>query len=285
MIKKFIIVTLLSVGANASLFDFLTVKKAQEAYDNKAYAKAEKLYQNLEGDEARFNEADALYHQKHYKEALAKYGEVKSEKLSFKKLYNMGNSYAQLKKIDEAIESYEKALKIKDDADARHNLELLKKKKKEQKKKQNKKNNKKDDKKQKDKDKKNKDKKEQDKKEQDKKQKEGGKDSDKQKDAQKNKPMNPKDKKSDAQKKEEQKKQEAQKKKEAQKQKDKEQEKKEKEKEKQQEAKATAQAQKNTPISKMEERKWQKMLNKRGVNTLMIPLPNKGEKRNETNPW
>ena len=93
--------------------------------------------------------------------------------------------------------------------------------------------------------------------------------------------MNPKDKKSDAQKKEEQKKQE-QKKQEAQKQKDKEQE---KEKEKQQEAKATAQAQKNTPISKMEERKWQKMLNKRGVNTLMIPLPNKGEKRNETNPW
>ena len=176
MIKKFIIVTLLSVGANASLFDFLTVKKAQEAYDNKAYAKAEKLYQNLEGDEARFNEADALYHQKHYKEALAKYGKVKSEKLSFKKLYNMGNSYAQLKKIDEAIEAYEKALKIKEDADARHNLELLKKKKKEQKKKQNKKNNKKDDKKQKDKDKKNKDKKEQDKK-----QKEGGKDSDKQK--------------------------------------------------------------------------------------------------------
>jgi Ca-activated chloride channel family protein len=42
---------------------------------------------------------------------------------------------------------------------------------------------------------------------------------------------------------------------------------------------------KQPPITNMEEKKWQKMLNQRGVNTLMIPLNNKGEKRNETNPW
>jgi len=50
------------------------------------------------------------------------------------------------------------------------------------------------------------------------------------------------------------------------------------------ENKKAQEAEKKAPISKMEERKWQ-MLNKKGVNTLMIPLPNKGEKRNETNPW
>ena len=38
------------------------------------------------------------------------------------------------------------------------------------------------------------------------------------------------------------------------------------------------------PISNMEERKWQKMLNQRGVNTLMIPLQ-QGENKNESNPW
>ena len=42
--------------------------------------------------------------------------------------------------------------------------------------------------------------------------------------------------------------------------------------------------QSKVPISNMEERKWQKMLNKRGVNTLMIPLK-KGERNNEKNPW
>jgi Ca-activated chloride channel family protein len=38
------------------------------------------------------------------------------------------------------------------------------------------------------------------------------------------------------------------------------------------------------PISNMDERKFKKMLNQRGVNTLMIPL-NKGKKENETTPW
>jgi len=40
------------------------------------------------------------------------------------------------------------------------------------------------------------------------------------------------------------------------------------------------------PISDMEEKKWQKMLNGRGVNTLMLPVGNpKGGKRDEQNPW
>ena len=44
-------------------------------------------------------------------------------------------------------------------------------------------------------------------------------------------------------------------------------------------------AKKQPPITDMEERKWQKMLNQKGVNTLMLPLNNKEQKRNETNPW
>ena len=42
---------------------------------------------------------------------------------------------------------------------------------------------------------------------------------------------------------------------------------------------------KKQPISNMEERKWQKMLNQRGVRTLMLPLNSKGEKQDETKPW
>jgi Ca-activated chloride channel family protein len=40
---------------------------------------------------------------------------------------------------------------------------------------------------------------------------------------------------------------------------------------------------KQPPISNMEERKWQKKLNQRGVNTLMLPI-RKGENKDEK-PW
>jgi hypothetical protein len=34
----------------------------------------------------------------------------------------------------------------------------------------------------------------------------------------------------------------------------------------------------------MEERKWQNMLNKKGINTLLLPIK-KGGNKNEENPW
>ncbi len=44
---------------------------------------------------------------------------------------------------------------------------------------------------------------------------------------------------------------------------------------------------KPAPISNMEVRKYEKMLNKRGVNTLLLPLNTKGERKyeNNINPW
>ena len=44
---------------------------------------------------------------------------------------------------------------------------------------------------------------------------------------------------------------------------------------------------KPAPISDMEVRKYEKMLNKRGVNTLLLPLNTKGERKyeNNINPW
>ena len=244
--------TLLSASLSASLLDFKYLEEAKDAYNNKNYSKAQTLYQKVDQDEARFNVADALYRQKKYKEAIEAYEQIEEPTLEAKKLHNIGNSYAQLKKIDEAIEAYTKALKLSDDADTQFNLDLLKKKKEEQKKKDKKK---KDDKK-KDKDKKDK------KKDSDKKQKD--KDQQKKDDDKKKKEQEEKKKKEEQQKKDEKKK--------------KEEEKKKKNPQMQDQNKT------QPPISNMEERKWQKMLNKRGVQTLMIPL-NKGDKNNEENPW
>ena len=61
-------------------------------------------------------------------------------------------------------------------------------------------------------------------------------------------------------------------------------EKEQKKKEKQKAAKLQQAKLKKVPISDMEERKWQKLLNQKEVNTLMLPL-RKGEKKNEATPW
>jgi len=253
--KYFITLMFLSLFLSASLLDFKYLEEAKKAYNDKNYTKAQENYAKVHNDEARFNEADSLYRQKRYKEAIEVYKSIVNPKLEAKKLHNIGNSYAYMKKIDEAINSYEDALKLGEDNDTKFNLELLKKKKEEQKKKKDKKDDKKkkDDKNKKE-DKNNKEKK----------------DDKNKKESDKNKSKEEKDKE----------KKESDKKK-------KEQENKEKNKKKEDEKKQSQMNEQNktqAPISNMEERKWQKMLNKRGVNTLMIPL-NKGEKNNETNPW
>ena len=246
MWKYFLSLALLMGFAHASLLDFNYLSQAKEAYHDKNYTKAETFYNKVQNDEAQFNVADMLYRQKKYKEAIEAYEAISEKKLKFKSLHNIGNSYAQMNKIDEGIKAYEEALKLKEDEDTKFNLELLKKKKKEQEKKDDKK---KDDKNNKDKN--NKDKKDQDQKNKD------------------DKDNKDKDKKSDKKKDEPQKQ-------------DKKQDKKKDDKKEKDKMKAPKE---QPPISNMEERKWQKMLNKRGVKTLMIPLPTKGEKRNASNPW
>ena len=42
---------------------------------------------------------------------------------------------------------------------------------------------------------------------------------------------------------------------------------------------------KKEPISDKELRKYQKMLDQRGINTLMVPLETKGDDNHELKPW
>jgi Ca-activated chloride channel family protein len=139
----------INTNVHAGMLDFLTIKQANKSYSNKEYKKSAKSFSKLNFDEAIYNQADALYKEKKYKDALDNYKKIKNFKgqKELQRLYNMGNANAKLKQIDKAIKNYENALKInKNDADTKFNLDLLKKQKqkqkqkKKQKKKQNKKN-------------------------------------------------------------------------------------------------------------------------------------------------
>jgi len=260
---------------SASLLDFQILDNAEKSYQEGNYTHVIDEYAKLEkkSDEVMYDEANSYYKLKDYNKSLELYKSLSKPELAFKRWHNLGNCYAQLGKLEEGIKAYEEALKIKDDEDTKFNLELLKKKKKEQNQKQNKKN--KEDKKNKDKkNQKDKDSKDEQKKREDEKKKD---ESQKKRDS--------KSKKSE----EEKKKEEAQKKKdEAQKKRDSESKKSEEEKKKD-EAQKKKDAQKSQikkePISEKELRKYQKMLDKRGINTLMVPLNTKGEKSDELKPW
>jgi len=128
------------VPANASVLDFWDIKKAEKFYKNKDFKTSSKIYEKLaktkKSAEAYYNLANSYYKEKNYKKALEAYKKMPNtnKELEFKKLYNMGNSFAALKEYDKAEESYKKALDIKEDDDARYNLEQIKKLKKRQKK-------------------------------------------------------------------------------------------------------------------------------------------------------
>ena len=125
-----VVLLFVQVDSRADMFDFVDIYKAQKSYEKKEYEKAGEGFAKVE---ASYNEANSLYKQKKYKEALKKYESIEdfSGEEEYKRLHNIGNSYANLNKTDEAIKSYEKALKLKDDADTKANLDYMKKKKKE----------------------------------------------------------------------------------------------------------------------------------------------------------
>ena len=127
---KLIFLLFISINAQAGLFDFFNIHQANKAYQDKDYKKAATQFSKIDhNDAARLNQANSLYKQGLYKQALIKYRGIKQEDLAFDRLYNSGNAYAKSGKINESINSYEAALKLKKDDDALFSLELLKKQK------------------------------------------------------------------------------------------------------------------------------------------------------------
>lgn len=131
---RFIFLLLLAIDTQAGLLDFLSIHQANTAYEKQEYQLAGEKFSHIDNDAARLNQANSLYKQGLYKQSLKQYKAVKDKSLAFDRLYNSGNAYAKSGQINEAIDSYEAALKLKKDEDALFNLELLKKQKRKRKK-------------------------------------------------------------------------------------------------------------------------------------------------------
>lgn len=114
-----------------SLSDVKKYKKYDETME--AYEKA------IEKVKSLFN----LKKDKKYDETIEAYKQAEDER-DFIRLHNLGNTQFDEKELDKAIESYEQALKIKEDEGTRFKLELAMMQKKKSEKKQEQKDDKKD---------------------------------------------------------------------------------------------------------------------------------------------
>lgn len=107
--------------------EFSSVLKAKESYNLGDYKTAAKNYKKLNLPKAKYNEGVANYKDGNFSESLQNFKDVKDDNLSFERLYNLGNTYANLHDFNKSILSFKKALEIKDDNDTRFNLELVEK--------------------------------------------------------------------------------------------------------------------------------------------------------------
>jgi Ca-activated chloride channel family protein len=99
-------------------------QQAQQAYNNKQFEQAAKLFENPDW------KAAAHYKAGEYDKALENYvskQELGNER-NANKFYNQGNALAQSGQFEQAIKAYEKALALNpDDGDAKYNKELVEK--------------------------------------------------------------------------------------------------------------------------------------------------------------
>ncbi len=118
----------------AGLFDYKRLDAAKSAYQNEAYSKSSRVYQQyaLENEslEAIYNAANGYYRAGRYKEAVGLYESiyfVEADK-NHQLYHNLGNALARLGSEDDlkkAVEAYEKALTFRDDQATRENLEQV----------------------------------------------------------------------------------------------------------------------------------------------------------------
>lgn len=113
------------------------VKKGNEAFKAADLKKALEFYRNAEiqlpeSPELEYNIAGALYRQGDYEQATESYMkalntvDIKQEGATH---YNLGNTYFRAGDYQKAIKSYEESLKISpEDMEAKYNLELTRKK-------------------------------------------------------------------------------------------------------------------------------------------------------------
>lgn len=116
------------------------IRRGNKLYEKGKFTEAEvkfkqAIQKNPSSYEAAYNLAGALYKQNRMEEAATQYAKIvdgKDNENTANTLYNVGNTMLNTRKLDEAIESYKKSLRLNpDDMQAKFNLAYAQKLKEE----------------------------------------------------------------------------------------------------------------------------------------------------------
>lgn len=113
------------------------MRQGETFFEKQAFAKAETAYKKAGGPSALYNAGVAAYRQGKFEDAETLFknaAQTNSESLArANALYNLANAQVQLGRLEPAIESYEKCLRLfPNTSDAKKNLQIAKKLLKEQ---------------------------------------------------------------------------------------------------------------------------------------------------------
>jgi Ca-activated chloride channel family protein len=109
------------------IFDDYHLYKANVYISLNEYQKALEHYEKVENKTATiyYNLGNLYYMQGEYQKAITAYKQVNGGTLEFQTLHNLGNSYVKINQIDKAMMSYQKAILLKNDKATKTNLALL----------------------------------------------------------------------------------------------------------------------------------------------------------------
>ena len=124
--KIIILIFTFQIFLFGAFLDQYNLFQAQVEYKNKNYKSSLEFYKKIENksNEIHYNIGNILYKQKLYKKAIESYKKIDSTNLNHKKLHNIANCYIALNKVDLAIAFYKSALKFKGDTNTKYNLSL-----------------------------------------------------------------------------------------------------------------------------------------------------------------
>jgi Ca-activated chloride channel family protein len=125
-VLPFFLLLTLPTESKASILDWWYIDEAEDNFEAKNYEKARENWRKLgSSDNTYFNIGNSYFQEEKFEEAIESYQKVSGD-LKQNSLYNIGNSYVKMGKLYEALNSYQKALEFGEKSNIRENLEWVK---------------------------------------------------------------------------------------------------------------------------------------------------------------
>lgn len=132
ILPSLLLLSLSPQSLHSDMLDFWSILKAEALYTQRHHKEALEYFIKVEAskksDISQYNLANSYYRNKDFAKAAQLYSDINTnnQTLNYERLHNLGNTFAKLGRKKDAIAAYEKALEIQEDPATRFNLKYIK---------------------------------------------------------------------------------------------------------------------------------------------------------------